>query len=244
VTGGRPPPRGGFPRPRYHGPRRRPWSWYPRRAQKYPSLGHRWRHQQASRRCQRARRRYPPALEEEEAGFLQLEVSSISPRTPLISRGCRLLSYFLVDRVTPIVLALAPAKALRSGAPMTTGQRSARVPRIAAGAAATGEPSRVTAAVMRPQQEEVVAASVMVTGESSRVTAAVSGQQQEEAVVATSQALVLRAPSQGRGQAHPESQPAGDHEAVGAAADDNAPPDKANGGGNPGQPPSARQRCR
>jgi hypothetical protein len=81
----------------------------------------------------------PPALEEEEAGFLQLEVTSISPRTPLISRGCHVLFCFLVDRVTPIVPALAPAKALRSGAPATTGRRSARVLLTAASAAETGE---------------------------------------------------------------------------------------------------------
>jgi hypothetical protein len=30
----------------------------------------------------------PQAFEEEEAGFLQLEVSSISPRAPLVSRDC------------------------------------------------------------------------------------------------------------------------------------------------------------
>jgi hypothetical protein len=38
----------------------------------------------------------PPTLEEEEAGFLQLEVSSISPYTPLISRSCHLLFCFLL----------------------------------------------------------------------------------------------------------------------------------------------------
>jgi hypothetical protein len=70
----------------------------------------------------------PSVLEEEEAGFLQLEVSSISPCTPLISRGCRLLFCFLVDRVTPIVPTLAPAKVLRSRVPATIGRRSARVP--------------------------------------------------------------------------------------------------------------------
>jgi hypothetical protein len=79
----------------------------------------------------------PPALEEEEVGFLQLEVSSISPHTPLISRGCRLLFCFFVDWVTLIVPALAPAKALRSGAPTTTGQCSARVPRAATSMAAS-----------------------------------------------------------------------------------------------------------
>jgi hypothetical protein len=197
--GGGPPSIGGIPRPRRQGPRRRPWIWYPRRARKHPPPGHRWRHQQAPQRRQRVRRRYPPALEEEEAGFLQLEVSNISPCTPLISRDCHLPFCFLVDTVTLIVPALAPAKALRSGAPAMTRRRSARVPQIAASAAATGEPSRDTAAVTESQQEEAVAATV-------------------------SQVLVPHASSQGRGQVHPESQPAGDHEAVGSAADDDAPP--------------------
>jgi hypothetical protein len=35
-----------------------------------------------------------PTLEEEEVGFLQLEVSSVSPHAPLISRGGRLLFCF------------------------------------------------------------------------------------------------------------------------------------------------------
>jgi hypothetical protein len=74
------------------------------------------------------RQRYLPSLEEEEAGFLQLEVSSISPRTPLILRGCRSLLCLFVDRVTPIIPTLAPAKALRSVAPATTGWCSVRVP--------------------------------------------------------------------------------------------------------------------
>jgi hypothetical protein len=52
--GGGPPPRGGIPRPRCHGPRRRPWSWYPRWARKRPPSGHRWRRQQVPRRHQRA----------------------------------------------------------------------------------------------------------------------------------------------------------------------------------------------
>jgi hypothetical protein len=33
----------------------------------------------------------PPALEEEEAGILQFEVSRISPHAPLTSRGGRIL---------------------------------------------------------------------------------------------------------------------------------------------------------
>jgi hypothetical protein len=153
----------------------------------------------------------PPALEEEEVGIVQYEVSNIFPRTPLISRGGRLLFCFLVDRVTPTVAALAPGKALKSGMPATTRQRSERVPRTAASAAAMGEPSRVTAAAARPQQEEVAAT--------------------------TSQALVCCAPSQGRGQARPESRPAGDHEAAGATADDDAPPGWGQLRGQPGTAP-------
>jgi hypothetical protein len=100
----------------------------------------------------------PPTLEEEEVGFLQFEVSNISPRTPLISRGHRSFFCFLADRVTLIVPTLAPAKALRSGAPTTTWRRSARVPRTTASAAATGESLRVRAAVTEPQQEGAAAA--------------------------------------------------------------------------------------
>jgi hypothetical protein len=33
------------------------------------------------------RRRYPPALKEEEVGILQFEVGTVSPHAPLISRG-------------------------------------------------------------------------------------------------------------------------------------------------------------
>jgi hypothetical protein len=105
---------------------------------------------------------------------------------------------FFVHRVTPIVPALAPAKVLRSGVPMKTSRCSARAPQTAAGVAATVEPSRDTAVETGPQQEEVAAA-------------------------ATSQVQVPRTPSQGRGQAHSESWPAGDREAAGDAADDDAP---------------------
>jgi hypothetical protein len=66
--------------------------------------------------------------------------------------------------------------------------------------------------------------SAATTGEPLRDMAAVTGPQQEEAVAAAmSQVLVPRASPQGRGQARLESRPAGDHEAAGAAADDNAP---------------------
>jgi hypothetical protein len=95
-----------------------------------------------------------------------------------------------------------------------TGRHLARMPRTAASAAAMGEPSRVTAVVTGPQQEEAVAV--------------------------TSQALVPHAPSQGREQARWESRPAGDHEAAGAAAADDAPP---GWGQLRGQPCSAPERA-
>jgi hypothetical protein len=193
--GVRPPPIGGIPCPRRHEPRRRPWSWYPWRARKRPPSDHRWR-------CQQARRRYPPALKKEEAGILQFEVSSISPRVPTISRGGHSLFCFFAIRVTPIIPTLAPAKALKLGTPAMTRRRSERAPRTAASAAAMGEPSRVAAAAAGLQQEEVAAVS--------------------------SQALVPRVPSQGCGQARLESRAAGDHGAAEVAVDDDAPPGGAN----------------
>jgi hypothetical protein len=66
---------------------------------------------------------------------------------------------FFIRRVTPIVPALAPAKALRSGALMTTRRRSSRASR-----AATGEPSRDVVVASGSQQEKaaaVTAAMVM-----------------------------------------------------------------------------------
>jgi hypothetical protein len=79
---------------------------------------------------------------------------------------------------------------------VTTRRHSARAPRTAASTVATGEPLHDTTMDTGPQQEEAVAA--------------------------TSQVLVPHAPSQGRGQARPESRPTGDHEAVEHAADDDA----------------------
>jgi hypothetical protein len=140
----------------------------------------------------------PPAIKEEEAGILQLEVSSISPRVSSISRGGLSLFRFFAYRVTPTIPTLMPAKALKLGMPATTRWRSERALLTAASEAATGESSRVTTATTRPQQEEAAAA--------------------------TSQALVPRAPPQGCGQAHSESQPTRDHGAAGATADDDAPP--------------------
>jgi hypothetical protein len=105
------------------------------------------------------RQRYPPALKEEEAGILQFEVSSISPRVPSVSRGGRSLFRFFADRVTPTVPALTPAKALKLGMPMMTRRRLKMAPRTAASAAAMGEPSRVTTAATTSQQEEAAAAT-------------------------------------------------------------------------------------
>jgi hypothetical protein len=132
--GSGPLPIGGNPRPCRHESRKRLWNWFPWRARKCPPSGHQWRRQQAPRRCQRARRRYPPALKEEEAGILQFEVSSISPRAPSISRGCRSLFRFFADRVMSTVPTLAPAKELKLGMPATTRRRSERAPRTAASA--------------------------------------------------------------------------------------------------------------
>jgi hypothetical protein len=76
---------------------------------------------------------------------------------PLILRGwCSSLCCF-IHRVTLIVPALAPAKALRSGAPVTTRQRSLRAPRATASTAVMSEPSRDTAVATGPQQEETAA---------------------------------------------------------------------------------------
>jgi hypothetical protein len=73
-----------------------------------------------------------------------------------------LVFFFFVRRVTSIVPALAPAKALRSGAPVMTRQRSLRAPLAAASTAVTGEPPRDTAVALGPQQEEAVAATAAV----------------------------------------------------------------------------------
>jgi hypothetical protein len=86
VTGSGPPPIGGNTRLRHHEPRERSWNWYPGQAWNRLSSGYRGRRQQEPRRCQWVQRRYPPALKEEEAGILQFEVRSASPRAPSILR--------------------------------------------------------------------------------------------------------------------------------------------------------------
>jgi hypothetical protein len=104
---------------------------------------------------------------------------------------------------------------------------------------ATGKPSRVTTAVTGSHQAEVVAASATATGEPSHIMTAVTGPQQAQAAT-TSQVLVPRAPSQGRGQSCSDSRPSWDHEAAGAAADDDAPLEW---GQLRGQPRSAPERA-
>jgi hypothetical protein len=101
-----------------------------------------------------------------------------------------------------------------------TRRRSARAPRTAVSAAATGEPSRDTAAATGPQQEEAAAATTTTL----------------------SQVLVPCAPSQGCGQAHSESRSVGNQKAAGAAADDDALPGWGQLRGNPGRPRSAHRR--
>jgi hypothetical protein len=58
-----PPPTGGNLCPHHHGLKERPWNWSSRRVWNCPPSGR-------LKRCQRARRRYPPTLKEEEAGIL------------------------------------------------------------------------------------------------------------------------------------------------------------------------------
>jgi hypothetical protein len=82
--GSGPPPTSGNPRSRRQGPRKRSWNWPSWRARNRPPPGRQRRCQQVPRRHQRAQRRYPPALMEEEAGILQFEVSSAYPRAPSI----------------------------------------------------------------------------------------------------------------------------------------------------------------
>jgi hypothetical protein len=93
-----PPPTGGNLCPHHHEVKERPWNWSPRRAWNCPPPGRLKRCQRAPRRCQQARRRYPPTLKEEEAGILQFEVSSVSPHAPSISRGsCSPFTFFLLS---------------------------------------------------------------------------------------------------------------------------------------------------
>jgi hypothetical protein len=162
------------------------------------------------------RRRHPRALEEEEAGLLQLKVSSTSPYA-FDFEGLVFTPLLFVWRVTPIVPALTPAKALRSGAPTTTRRRSARVSWTAMGAVAAGGPSRNAAVA--------------------------TGLQQEEAAAATSQVLAPRAPSQGHGRARPEGRPAGDQEAVAEAVDEDTPPGWGQSRGQPASGPERMLGC-
>jgi hypothetical protein len=70
-----------------------------------------------------------------------------------------LILAFFVRRVTLIDLALAPTKALRSGAPVTTRQRLSREPWAVACVMATGESPRDTAVATGPQLEVMAAAA-------------------------------------------------------------------------------------
>jgi hypothetical protein len=118
-------------------------------------------------------------------------------------------------RVTPIIPALMPDKALKLGPPVTMGRRSETVSRTAASVAAAGETTRTTTVAARPQQEGAAAATTRV--------------------------WVPHVPLQGHGQARSESRPVGDHgAAVAADDDDESPPGGANRGGDPGHPPSVR----
>jgi hypothetical protein len=82
-----PSPIGGNPCPHRHRPKERLWNSSLKKVWNRPPPGRRKKCQQAPQRHQRARRRYPLALEEAEAGILQFEVSSVSLRAPSILRG-------------------------------------------------------------------------------------------------------------------------------------------------------------
>jgi hypothetical protein len=145
-------------------------------------------------------------------------VSSASPRAPSFSRGSRSLFRFFANRLTPTVPALAPVKALKLWMPATTRRCSERVPRSAVSAtAAAGESSRVVTAAARPQQEE--------------------------AVVAASQVLVPTPLPKGAGRLVRRAGPPGTTGQWGPLLMVILPPGGANRGGDPGQPPSACQRC-
>jgi hypothetical protein len=102
---------------------------------------------------------------------------------------------------------------------MMTRRRSSRASRTAVRVAATGDPSRDAAVATGPQQEEAAAATAT-----------------------TLHVLVPYAPSQGSGQARPESWPAGEREAVVDATDDEAPPGWGSAEASPHQPPSVIRR--
>jgi hypothetical protein len=167
--GGRVAPKWWNPPPHHHRPRRWPWSWCLWRARRHPH----WVIDGGAGGPDGCAAR---ALEEEEARLLQPEEQHLHS-TPLISRGWCLSFRFLVHRVTPIVPALAPTKALRSGTRVTTRRCSSRAPWAAASAAVMGEPSGDVAVAAGPQQEGAMAA----------------------ATAATSQVLVPHAPSHGHG---------------------------------------------
>jgi hypothetical protein len=217
MTGSGPPLTGGNPRPHPHRPKGRPWSRPLRWARSRPPPSCRWRCRRAPRRRQRAQLRCPSALEEEEAGLLQFEVSStLSARLRFRGAAAHPSPSFVV-RGSPAVLDLVPVKALKLRTSLTTGQRSERVPQLAASVAAAGELSRTMTAAARPHQEGTT--------------------------VAASQALVPHDPFQGRGRARSGGRSAGGHETVEAPTGGDSAPKGADRGGHLVQPPSTHPRC-
>jgi hypothetical protein len=109
--------------------------------------------------CRRSVRR---TLEEEEAQFLHLEVSSRLSRRSSFEGPKPNSSCFCVRGVAPTVPPLAPAKALRTDASVPTRRRSSRAPRATGSAAATTSgPLRSAAAAAEPQQVATTTTALM-----------------------------------------------------------------------------------
>jgi hypothetical protein len=98
--------------------------------------------------------------------------------------ACRKERRILRLRVTPIVPALEPAKALRSDTSVPTRRRSLRAPRAAESVAATGEPPCGAAVATGPQQEVATAAkATTATTAATSVSPALAPTSGDRAVV-------------------------------------------------------------
>jgi hypothetical protein len=108
----------------------------------------------------------PEPSRKRKRGFSNLR-SAVLPARALNFKGRCSPSCFLVRRVMLLIPALAPAKALRSGAPVTTRRYSLRAPRATASAVTTGKPPRDTVVATGPQQEGMAAAAAAATAVAS-----------------------------------------------------------------------------
>jgi hypothetical protein len=178
VTGGGLPPRGGCSHPHCQEPQRRERNRRPWRALTHLPRGgplEEWCAPRKLRVCRGGvweycdggggggrRRSDCRTLEEEEAWFLHLEVSSHLSRHSGFEGLEPNSSCFCVCRVAPTVPPLTPAKALRSDASVPTRRRSSRASRVTGSTtAATGEPPRSAAAAAELQQVATAITTVM-----------------------------------------------------------------------------------